>query len=148
MANHWDEKLGAKFVWFCHKLTIFTNHGMVHNSLRCMATKKESRVYVTWHPLLHRPLETHYGLSRLDSPITKHSPIFSSFLNQIEWICVIWCANWRATNFLSTIKIKEQRIKHEKMMNDSLLQKSWKNNSRPFLILVPYFPHFSLIWVI
>jgi hypothetical protein len=41
-------------------------------------------------------------------PITKHFPIFWSFLNQIEQFCVIGRENWRATNVLGVSEVKEQ----------------------------------------
>ncbi len=50
--------------------------------------------------------------------IIEHFPIFSQFLNQMEF--VIGCTNWKVTNVFGMLEVKEQRVKHKKRMSDNL----------------------------
>ncbi len=76
------------------------------------------------------------------------SNIFQYFLHslsKLKRICVIGHANWKATNFLRVLEIKENYRKHKIMMIDSLLQKIWKISYGLFSSLNPIFSHFNSI---
>jgi hypothetical protein len=53
--------------------------------------------------------------SRVELPIIKHYPIFSSHsLTKLSDFCVIGCTNLRVTNVFWASKVKEQRKEHKK----------------------------------
>jgi hypothetical protein len=60
--------------------------------------------------------------------IVKHFPIFSSFLNQIEWLFCHW--THKLKGYKCSLNVINKKATQTRM-NDNLLQFFWKSNSRP-----------------